>query len=364
MDEEVSMISKRVENMQIRKDHIIKPFTHDVFKNKPHLNKKKTSNDSSEDNSSDNSSDDSSEDNSSDNSSTDSSEDSSSDNSSDDSSEDSSSESEKEPPTKLKRISLFESLPVVQPMEESIEIIDEYNQTIDGIEWEFPYMTPPLSKEEMKTIKLTDGVTTPYHFVIPFWMSGKPCHCKEWELQFNKNVSLEKNMEDLTLNPKKRKLSGYLPHIDLFPMWFSYDKGYDRKTPLFDKLENSDKYARVTGASSNDICIKMTSKLTMILRPKPFEFMRDRDRKMMDHVDKYLPMATHHEDQVNIYGDDVRNPMLAWIFHLLLNERAMPINCILDPIIHVMNGNNIYYEFKAEKIYHAMYKWYSMPKKK
>jgi hypothetical protein len=277
------------------------------------------------------------------------------------SSEESSSEEEQE---KEK-----EELPEQEPRPKKARKLDEkgsvdYTSYFND-EWAFPSMKRPVSQEVWDQLEPVSSLQTPYHLIIPFWFAGRPAYCPNWTKQFD--PSLPSSMERLAISKKRARGDTPQPHWDLFPMWFSFEKGYeDGKRQLiaqsYLRTRDSEQDERVKGKGPQDLMVQYAEDLTIILRPRVLSVLRDRDQRFLDHMEKYLLMGTHHSDQRNIYHD-VKDPMKAWIFHLILGEPRMKADCVLQNDIHI-RGDTEVRSIKMETVLQCLYRWYADSTKK
>ena len=215
-------------------------------------------------------------------------------------------------------------------------------------DWTCPLLTVPDIDNDLKIV---DKITTKYIVTIPYCFSGIPAYCNHWNKQFSSD--LIDNIDNLKLNKKL-----FVKHWDLFPIFFIFPNKngkniYSSDVTLFTKDIEFEK---------DDIKVYLNPKLTMVLKPVSQKFIGIAQKSKADNLKfKYsvmqnIPLATHFDDQINIYKNkNILNSNKAWVLHLILNEKkASFTGCNIN-----FYKNKEIFPFSSTKLYQSLYLYYS-----
>jgi hypothetical protein len=252
------------------------------------------------------------------------------------------------------------------PMQEESDDSDD--------DWPSASMQCPL--KDINNLTPTNGLRTEYCAVIPIFISTKPCHCNIWAKQFGKGgmPGLEKKMQSLSIQSSKRLSSG-LPseekmntHWDLFPTMMSFAPFWEENkkhlgTHLYRSIEDTLKEPRLCYEKYEDQLVQISDEITLVLRMVPPDAIKQRmnahDYKN-ENVLIQLPMATHTHKQENIYlNEPVRSFNMAWILHLILNEKRIGVSVFKSPPVSFRKQNKTVLTRSVLTIYQALYAVFS-----
>lgn len=156
------------------------------------------------------------------------------------------------------------------------------------------YSHPSKNKPFLKCIeclKVTEKVETNF-VIVPFYISSKP-FCSQWG---------ECESEEA--------------HWDVIPMMFLVKKHFQDKRmdyyEIFDKEDYKDNH--------NDNFVRIND-LTIVLRECNKEKLNKIPFSPEEEVIKMSPIITHFCNQKNVYENKVKDSNMAWILHLIFNDR-------------------------------------------
>ena len=201
----------------------------------------------------------------------------------------------------------------VENLRKSIMKLKERKPII--IKWVEPLMKRP--KTFKNKIKFVDKITSKYYIEIPFYFTGKPVYCKEWDKHFSSDIIEQIKGIDINSN-------NFNKHWDLINTSFIFKNINNLPVIEIDKYIDNNQYL-------NDIKIAIDNDITLILKSICYEKLIEYKEKCNDKENIYnivsnIQFITHFKEQSNIYKNkECNNPDKAWLLHLILNEQQIKI---------------------------------------